>query len=59
MFDDQAALEVVINSIRQRSGGIAKPLIATGDYNYDWEVEGGGDDHDDGFDLLTAADIFT
>jgi len=35
------------------------PVIATGDYNYDWEVEGGDDDHDDGFDLLTAADIFT
>ena len=35
------------------------PVIATGDYNYDWQVEGGDDDHDDGFDLLTAADIFT
>lgn len=35
------------------------PVIAVGDYNYDWEVQGGDNDHDDGFDLLTAADIFT
>ncbi len=34
------------------------PVIAVGDYNYDWEVEGGDNDHDAGFDLLTAANIF-
>ena len=35
------------------------PIIAVGDYNYDWEVEDGENDHDEGYDLLTAAGIFT
>lgn len=30
------------------------PVIAVGDYNFDWEVVGGDQDHDEGFDLLTA-----
>ncbi len=35
------------------------PIIAVGDYNYDWEVPGGDTDHDAGFDLLTANRTFT
>lgn len=35
------------------------PVIAVGDYNYDWEVEDGDADHDQGYDLLTAGGIFT
>ena len=35
------------------------PIIAVGDYNYDWEVEDGENNLDEGIDLLTAADIFT
>ena len=35
------------------------PVIAAGDYNYDWEVIGGDGDHDLGYDLLTAGNIFT
>ena len=34
------------------------PIIATGDYNFDWEVVGGDQDHDMGYDLLTAGGIF-
>ena len=26
-----------------------QPVIAAGDYNYDWDVEDGDEDHDDGF----------
>lgn len=33
------------------------PVIAVGDYNYDWEVADGDADHDDGYDLLTAANV--
>ena len=35
------------------------PVIAVGDYNFDWEVEGGERDHDEGFDLMTAGSVFT
>ena len=38
---------------------VSIPVIATGDYNYDWEVAGGDNDHDLGYDLLTAGNIFT
>jgi endonuclease/exonuclease/phosphatase family metal-dependent hydrolase len=34
------------------------PVIAVGDYNYDWEVDGGDERHDAGFDLLTADGVF-
>jgi endonuclease/exonuclease/phosphatase family metal-dependent hydrolase len=33
---------------------VTTPLLAIGDYNYDWRVEDGEDHHDEGFDLLTA-----
>lgn len=29
-------------------------MIAVGDYNYDWKVKGGDQDHDKGYDVLTA-----
>lgn len=35
------------------------PVIAVGDYNFDWEVEDGDADHDDGYDWLTEDDVFT
>ena len=34
------------------------PVIAVGDYNFDWDVPNGDNDHDDGYDNLTANDIF-
>ena len=34
------------------------PVIAVGDYNFDWSVNGGEIDHDDGYDLLTADNRF-
>jgi endonuclease/exonuclease/phosphatase family metal-dependent hydrolase len=34
------------------------PVIATGDYNYDWGVSDGDIDHDEGFDHLTANGVF-
>ncbi len=33
------------------------PVIAVGDYNYDWSVRGGDRDHDDGYDELTDDDV--
>ncbi|MCB9676648.1 MAG: endonuclease/exonuclease/phosphatase [Alphaproteobacteria bacterium] len=30
------------------------PLVAIGDYNFDWSVDGGESDHDAGYDLMTA-----
>jgi endonuclease/exonuclease/phosphatase family metal-dependent hydrolase len=30
------------------------PVIATGDYNFDWEVNGGDTSHDAGYDKMTA-----
>ncbi len=35
------------------------PVIAVGDYNFDWALNGGEADHDLGYDLLTADDHFT
>jgi endonuclease/exonuclease/phosphatase family metal-dependent hydrolase len=33
--------------------GQSLPVIAVGDYNFDWEVEGGESKHDRGYDLMT------
>ncbi|TWT43764.1 Endonuclease/Exonuclease/phosphatase family protein [Phycisphaerae bacterium RAS1] len=35
-----------------------QPIIAVGDYNFDWEVEGGEVDHDKGYDELTKDGVF-
>jgi len=34
------------------------PVVAVGDYNFDWEVVGGDTDHDQGYDLMTAGDAW-
>ena len=35
------------------------PVIAVGDYNFDWAIGGGASDHDTGYDLLTADGSWT
>lgn len=35
------------------------PVIAVGDYNFDWEVVGGDQDHDAGYDNMTNAGAWT
>lgn len=34
------------------------PVIAVGDYNFDWSVIGGDGDHDAGYDQMTADGVF-
>lgn len=34
------------------------PIIATGDYNYDWNLPWGEHNHDRGFDNITANGVF-
>lgn len=34
------------------------PIIAIGDYNFDWDVENGESNHDEGYDFLTAGGFF-
>lgn len=34
------------------------PVIATGDYNFDWHFQTGDSNHDQGYDLMTADQIF-
>ncbi len=34
------------------------PVIAVGDYNFDWNLPNGDTDHDRGYDLLTAGSAF-
>lgn len=34
------------------------PIIAVGDYNFDWDLSRGDTSHDRGFDLMTANDTF-
>jgi len=34
------------------------PVIATGDYNFDWHFQTGDTNHDRGFDLITAGGFF-
>jgi endonuclease/exonuclease/phosphatase family metal-dependent hydrolase len=34
------------------------PIVAVGDYNFDWSVDGGERDHDPGYDNLTADGIW-
>jgi len=35
------------------------PVIAVGDYNFDWSVQNGDFDHDAGYDHLTQGGVFT
>lgn len=34
------------------------PIIAVGDYNFDWDIRNGGLDHDEGYDLFTSEGVF-
>ncbi|HYO15453.1 MAG TPA: endonuclease/exonuclease/phosphatase family protein [Thermoanaerobaculia bacterium] len=34
------------------------PVIATGDYNFDWHFQTGDTNHDQGYDLMTAGEVF-
>lgn len=34
------------------------PVIAVGDYNFDWSVNTGDSDHDEGYDNITANNAF-
>jgi hypothetical protein len=38
--------------------GESLPVIAVGDYNFDWEVQDGENKHDHGYDLMTQASVF-
>jgi endonuclease/exonuclease/phosphatase family metal-dependent hydrolase len=54
------------DDLRHRQAGLLyefgrkepEPVIAVGDYNFDWEVTGGENNHDPGFDRMTAGDVF-
>ncbi len=35
------------------------PIIAVGDYNFDWDVKKGEEKHDQGYDLMTENQVFT
>ena len=39
--------------------GQSLPILAVGDYNFDWDVVRGDEDHDAGYDLLTADGVFS
>lgn len=39
--------------------GESLPLIAVGDYNFDWAVDGGESDHDPGYDRMTANGVWS
>lgn len=41
--------EIIYKWVKQQD----LPIIAVGDYNYDWDIERGQDKHDKGFDILT------
>ncbi len=34
------------------------PVIAVGDYNFDWSLPDGSSDHDEGFDLMVSDQVF-
>jgi len=34
------------------------PVLAVGDYNFDWETQGGATDHDLGYDLMTTGGVW-
>lgn len=38
--------------------GVTDPVIAVGNYNFDWDVDNGDTDHDQGYDNLTANGVF-
>ena len=40
------------------AAGQTLPVIAVGDYNFDWAVPGGAADHDAGYDALTAKGVW-
>lgn len=54
-------------ALRHRQAGLLRrwaetqtlPVIAVGDYNFDWRVEDGDSNHDLGYDRITEDEIFT
>ncbi len=45
--------------LNQWARGQTVPVVAVGDYNFDWEVMGGETNHDPGYDALTDGGAFT
>jgi len=45
--------------LREWAANERLPVIAVGDYNYDWHFRNGEVDHDPGYDELVAGDILT
>jgi endonuclease/exonuclease/phosphatase family metal-dependent hydrolase len=53
-------------SVRHQQGGLLNawarqqtlPVVAAGDYNFDWDVANGASNHDAGFDRMTADNVF-
>jgi len=54
-------------ALRHRQAGLLRrwaetqtlPVIAVGDYNFDWRVEDGDSNHDLGYDRITEDEVFT
>jgi len=54
----EAGREAQSIGLNKWAKGETLPIIAVGDFNYDWEVNGGDTNHDDGYDRLTDGDVF-
>jgi hypothetical protein len=54
--DDSRHEQAALLNAWGRAQGL--PVIAVGDYNFDWEVEDGETYHDEGYDLMTEDDVF-
>lgn len=55
---DEAARHEQAALLNDWAAGEDLPIVAVGDYNFDWEVEGGEADHDAGFDLFVANGVW-
>lgn len=55
---DDDARQLQADRLNTWAQGQSLPLLTIGDFNFDWTVPGGETDHDTGYDLLIADDVW-
>lgn len=56
---DAKGRHVQARKLNQYASQVTLPLVAMGDYNFDWDLNNGGQSPDKGYDLLTKNGVFT
>jgi hypothetical protein len=55
---NESARHIQAQMLNEWAANQPLPVVAMGDYNFDWDLDDGDEDHDRGYDFITANDVF-